>query len=211
MLDTWVNRKDSAAAAWLTALARRLLEAGWTSDAVTYAGLATGVLAGLLFYLGHPWLAFAVLLVSALLDALDGRVARLGRGPTPWGGVLDLTFDRIVEAAILLGLALPRPHLHAAALVVAATWYVNISVFLAIGAASDRYSEKVIFYPPGLLERGESLLFAFIVVAIPPWAVTACYVYAGLEVVTAAQRFRFGRQALHHLGNTPKGPSAGCS
>ncbi len=198
MLDSWVNRKGSASEAWLTAVAQRLLERGWSSDGLTYAGLATGVFGGVFFYLGHPVLAFAFLLLSALLDAVDGRVARLGRGATPWGGVLDLTFDRVVEAAVLLGITLPRPELHAAALVVAATWYINISVFLAIGAATEKHSEKVIFYPPGLLERGESLLFAFLVVLVPSWGQTACYLYALLEIVTAVQRFRYGRDALQH-------------
>ena len=198
MLDTWLTRKGSAFEARLVGLAQRLLQAGWTPNAVTYAALWTGVAAGGFFYVDHTWLAFAMMLVSGLLDAVDGRVARLGPGPTPWGGVLDLTFDRVVEAAVLLGIALPRPHLHAAALVVAATWYVNISVFLAVGAASEKYSEKVIFYPPGLLERGESLLFAFVAVAMPGWAVLGLYVYAGLEVITAWQRFRYGRAALRY-------------
>jgi hypothetical protein len=83
-----------------------------------------------------------------------------------------------------------------AALVLAATWYVNLCVFLAVGAASEQHSEKVIHYPPGLLERGEALVFGFIVVALPGWAAAAMYVYAGLEVVTAAQRFGYGRREL---------------
>ena len=123
-------------------------------------------------------------------------MARLGPGPTPWGGVLDLTFDRVVEAAVLLGIALPRPDLHLPALVLAATWYVNLCVFLAVGAASERHSPKVIHYPPGLLERGEGLVFATIVVAVPRLGAVAAYVYAALEVVTATQRFRYGRRAL---------------
>ena len=125
----------------------------------------------------------AVLLVSGLCDAVDGRVARLGGGATPWGGVLDLTFDRIVEAAVLLGIALPNPAWHLPALVLACTWYVNLCVFLAVGAASDRQGEKLIVYPPGLLERSEALLFALVVVLAPGWAPAAAYVYAALEVV----------------------------
>src|SRR5207249_4584780 len=83
--------------------------------------------------------------------------------------------------------------LHLPALVLAATWYVNLCVFLAVGAASERHPAKVIHYPPGLLERSEGLVFALIVVALPLLAGAAAYVYAGLEVVTAAQRFRYGR------------------
>jgi len=180
----------------VVALARRLGAAGLTPDVLTYAALACGVGAGALFWLDHWWLALLALAVSGLLDALDGRVARLGPGPTTWGGVLDLTFDRVVEAAVLLGIAVPRPHLHLPALVLAATWYVNLCVFLAVGAASERHPAKVIYYPPGLLERSEGLVFALIVVALPRLAGAAVYVYAGLEVVTAAQRFRHGRRAL---------------
>ena len=196
MLDSFFTRPGSAVDASLTATARRLVDAGVSANALTYAALITGVLAAALFYLDRGGWAFLVVVLSGGLDAVDGRVARLGPGPTAWGGVLDLTCDRIVEASVLLGIAVPRPALHLPALVLAATWYVNLCVFLAIGAASERYSEKVIHYPPGLLERSEALIFAFVVVAVPRLAGLAGYVYAALEVLTAAQRFRYGRRAL---------------
>src|SRR2546428_8190760 len=196
MLDRLLTRPGGTPAALLDALARRLGAAGLTPDVLTYAALACGVGSGSLFWLDHGWLPLLALAVWGLRDARDGRVARLGPGPTPWGGVLDLTFDRVVEAAVLLGIAVPRPALHLPALVLAATWYVNLCVFLAVGAASDRQSSKVIHYPPGLLERGEGLVFATIVVAVPDLAAAATYAYAALEVVTAAQRFRYGRRAL---------------
>ena len=196
MLDTLFTRPGGSPEAFLNGLARALHRVRVPANLLTHAALATGVMGGFLFYVDHGWWAFLLLLVSGLLDAVDGRVARLGSGPTLWGGVLDLTFDRIVEASVLLGIAVPRPHLHVPALILAATWYVNLCVFLAVGAASERHPEKVIAYPPGLLERGESLIFAFVVVAAPSLAALGGYVYAVLEVVTAAQRFRHGRRAL---------------
>jgi len=196
MLDARLGRKGSISAAALDRLARGLLDLGLTADRLTYAALVTGLAAAVLFYLQFGWSAFAVLLVSGILDAIDGRVARLGEGSTLWGGVLDLTFDRVVEAAVLLGIAVPHPEWHLPALVLAATWYVNLCVFLAIGAAGEKYSEKIISYPPGLLERTEALIFAFIVVALPGLAAAAGYVYAALELATAAQRFNYGREAL---------------
>jgi phosphatidylglycerophosphate synthase len=196
MLDSRFGRAGTRVAETLDRLARALVDSGVTPAALTYAALAFGLIAALLFYVGHGWLAFAVLLVSGLCDAVDGRVARLGPGPTAWGGVLDLTFDRVVEAAVLLGIALPRPELHRAALVLACTWYVNLCVFLAVGAASEQRRDKVIVYPPGLLERSEALVFAFLVVALPGLAAPAGYLYATLEMVTAAQRFWYGRRML---------------
>jgi phosphatidylglycerophosphate synthase len=120
----------------------------------------------------------------------------LGRGSTPWGGVLDLVCDRIVEAVVLLGIALPHPHLHTPALVLAATWYVNLCVFLAVGAASERQREKVIIYSPGVVERGETLCFATCAGLWPHWGAAVGYLYAALEVITAAQRFVAGRREL---------------
>ena len=196
MIDSVLGRPGGVGAALLDALARWLLARGVRPNGLSGAALALGLGGAGLFYLDHGWWALLALLGSGLLDAVDGRVARLGAGPTPWGGVLDLTFDRIVEAAVLLGIAAPRPEWHLPALVLACTWYVNLCVFLAVGAASDRHPEKVISYPPGLLERSESLLLALVVVAAPRVAPAAAYLYAALELVTAGQRFRYGRRAL---------------
>jgi phosphatidylglycerophosphate synthase len=207
MLDTFLTRTGSASDEALTAIARGLHRAGVTPNGLTYGALASGLTAALLFYGDHGWWAYVVVLLSGLLDAVDGRVARMGPGPTPWGGVLDLMCDRVVEASILLGIAVPHPNWHLPALVMAATWYVNISVFLAVGAASDRVSAKVIDYPPGLLERSELLIFAFIVVAFPVLVRAVAYLYAVLEVITAAQRFRYGRRILR-AEMTPPAASA---
>jgi len=196
MLDTLLNRPDSASARALDGLARALVRSGVTPNGLSYAALLLGLIAAAFFYIDRGWWAFLVLLASGLLDAVDGRVARLGPGSTPWGGVLDLTFDRIVEASVLLGIALPHPEYHVPALVLACTWYVNLCVFLAVGAASDRQTAKVIDYPPGLLERSELLLLLLVVVALPAAVPFAVYVYAILEVVTGAQRFSWGRRAL---------------
>jgi len=200
MLDSALGRPGSGFAGRLDRLALALIHRGVTPDALSYAALASGLLGAGLFWVDHGGWGLGALLVSGLCDAVDGRVARLGGGSTPWGGVLDLTFDRIVEAAVLLGIALPRPEWHGPALLLACTWYVNLCVFLAVGAASERISErpgaKLIVYPPGLLERSESLLFALVVVVAPAWAPAAAYVYAGLEVYTGAQRFRHGRRVL---------------
>jgi phosphatidylglycerophosphate synthase len=196
VLDSLLGRPGGVPDVLLTAVARRLHRAGLTANALSCAALAAGLVGAGLFALDRGGLALAALALSGLLDAVDGRVARLGSGPTPWGGVLDLTFDRIVEAAVLLGIAVPRPHLHLPALVLAATWYVNLCVFLAVGAASERQPAKVIDYPPGLLERTEALVFALIVVVFPALAAAAGYTYAALEIATAAQRFRYGRRSL---------------
>lgn len=196
MLDTWFTRPGSATRAALDALTRWFERRAYQPDTLTYLALLSGMAAGLLFSRSYQWAGVLAVVTSAVLDAVDGRLARLRDRVTAWGGVLDLTFDRVVEASVLLGVAIPRPSLHLPCLVLVATWYVNLCVFLAVGAASERQSEKVIDYPPGLLERGEALLFLLLILSMPTLAPSLVYLYAALEIFTAVQRFRHGREAL---------------
>jgi phosphatidylglycerophosphate synthase len=198
MLDSYLGRPGTAPARWLDQIAQRFVRLGIPPNSLSYAALAFGLTAAWLFSIAHRKSAFLMLVLSGGMDAIDGRVARLGRGATPWGGVLDLTFDRIVEAAVLLGVALPKKAWHGPALLLACTWYVNLCVFLAVGAASSAAKAKLIDYPPGLLERSEGLLFALVVSAAPGFTPLALYAYAALEVVTAAQRFLNARRALEN-------------
>jgi archaetidylinositol phosphate synthase len=177
--------------------ARILSAAGLSADAATVAGVIIGVCSGIAFFVRALWLGVALLAVSAALDAFDGTIAReCGGAPTLFGGVLDLTSDRIVEAAVILGIAAPRPELHFPALLLVASWYVNITVFLAVGAAMERRGPKIIDYPPGILERTEALIFFAVLALIRPIGPLLCYVFTALEIVTGAQRFLFGRRML---------------
>ena len=177
--------------------ARILSGAGLTADGATIAGAIIGVISGIAFFANAVWLGIALLAVSAGLDALDGTIAReCGGASTPYGGVLDLSCDRVVEAAVILGIAARRPELHFPALLLVASWYVNITVFLAVGAAMERRGPKIIDYPPGILERTEALIFFAILALLRPIGPALCYLFTALEVITGAQRFLFGRRML---------------
>ncbi len=146
--------------------------------------------------------AIAALAISAALDAIDGTIARECAAPSPLGGVLDLSADRVVEACVIVGIAWRDPALYFPALVLVATWYVNITIFLAVGAALEGPSAKLIDYPPGILERTEAIIF-FVVLGMletnsitRPIAPMLCYAMAALEIVTGAQRLLFGLRML---------------
>lgn len=142
-----------------------------------------------------------MLALSAALDAIDGTIARdYGGGSSLLGGVLDLSSDRLVEAAVIVGIAWPRPELHRAAFVLVASWYLNITIFLAVGAALERGGPKLIEYPPGILERTEALIFFAILAIARPAGPILCYLFAALELVTGAQRFVFGWNKLREPG-----------
>jgi len=145
--------------------------------------------------MNRPTWGVVLIAVSALFDATDGTLAREFTTPSVLGGILDLCFDRVVEIAVLIGIAWQRPELYFPALVLAGSWYLNITVFLATGSAMER-GEKLIAYPPGLVERTEAILFLMILAATRPLGPLLCYFYTGLELVTAVQRAIFARRVL---------------
>jgi len=182
--------------------ARALFRAGISANVATVFAAVAGITSGIAFARAHATFAIAALMLSAAFDAIDGTIARECASPSALGGVLDLSADRVVEACVIVGIAWRDPALYFPALILVATWYVNITIFLAVGAALEGPSKKLIEYPPGILERTEAIIFFIVlgVVAATPILRTIgpllCYAMAALEIVTGAQRLMFGVRQL---------------
>jgi CDP-diacylglycerol--glycerol-3-phosphate 3-phosphatidyltransferase len=83
-----------------------LARLGVTPNALTFAGFAINVVAGVLIGLNQLLLGGIVMVVVAMpLDALDGSLARATGKQTKFGGFFDSVLDRFAEAALLTGLA----------------------------------------------------------------------------------------------------------
>ena len=202
MLDSILGANPITRGVQSTA-ARILHSLGVTANVATIAAVVIGVLAGVAFAMDRVGLGILLLAVSAALDALDGTIAReFGGASTPFGGVMDLSFDRVVEAAVIIGIVWRHRELDFYALLLVASWYVNITVFLAVGAAMERTGPKLIDYPPGILERTEALIFFAVLALVSSTHYTIwmgpvlCLAMTALEIVTGAQRFLFGRSHL---------------
>jgi len=90
-----------------TPMAKVLARWGVSPDLITVAGtLVTVCLALGLLPTGHVLLGGALIGVFALFDSLDGVLARLTNGSTPWGAFLDSTLDRLSDGAIFVGITL---------------------------------------------------------------------------------------------------------
>jgi CDP-diacylglycerol--glycerol-3-phosphate 3-phosphatidyltransferase len=91
----------SGARAAFDPLGRALVRAGVSPDAVTLVGTAGVVAASVGFVTrGHLVAATVVITACALLDVLDGSMARaLGRS-TRFGALLDSSMDRVADGAL---------------------------------------------------------------------------------------------------------------
>ena len=179
-------------------IARLLFRVGVSANVATMLALVAGVVSGIAFARGGVMLGLIALAISAGLDAVDGTIARECAAPSVLGGVFDLTADRVVEIFVIVGIAWRDPALYFPALVLVGSWYVNITVFLAVGAALERRGPKLIDYPPGILERTEAIIFFAVLAIVEATAITRpigpilAYAMTALEVATGAQRLMFG-------------------
>lgn len=94
----------------LVPLARGLVHAGVSANAVTFSSLVLAAIAAMAFAFGHLGVGAAVACVAGLADAVDGLVAREGGTATRFGRILDTTIDRYVDALLLGGLAVHVRH-----------------------------------------------------------------------------------------------------
>jgi len=83
-------------------IARRLIGWGVTPNAVTVAG-TVGVVFGAIGLGSQGYFVAGALVVTffALVDLVDGTMARLSGGSTRFGALLDSTMDRIADGAVV--------------------------------------------------------------------------------------------------------------
>src|SRR6266513_2470077 len=84
--------------------ARSLIAGGVNPNTITTVGTLMVIGSGVAFGFGTIRLGGFLLLLSGILDLLDGQVARQGGKMTTFGAFYDSTLDRIGEAAVFVGL-----------------------------------------------------------------------------------------------------------
>lgn len=157
--------------------------------------MLVGLVAAGLVAAAHPVAGFAVLWLSGLIDAADGTLARLTT-PTPFGAILDITFDRVVEVSMLAALAWLHPEARFEIVILAGSIAIAMSLFLSIGAALRNVSAKAFHYAPGLGERTEAFICLSLMILDRERLVLWTWVFVAVIVFTMGQRLVHARTAL---------------
>jgi len=82
-----------------------LLARGVRPNAITTVGVALVVVSAVAFALGEVRWGGALLLLSGVVDTLDGQVARRGGMVSKFGAFYDSTLDRVGDGATFIGIA----------------------------------------------------------------------------------------------------------
>lgn len=86
-------------------LVRALLRTGVTPNALTTIGALLILASAVAFGFGEIRGGGLLLLVSGMVDTLDGQVARLGAQESRFGAFYDSTLDRVGDGASFIGIA----------------------------------------------------------------------------------------------------------
>lgn len=183
--------------------ARALQRCDVHADHVTLAGFAFGMAAALTIALDHAWVGLVLMLISRVLDGVDGALARL-TAPTDRGGFLDITLDFLFYASIPLAFAVAQPGANAlSAAVLLAAFIGTATTFLAFatlaaqrGKKSALFPNKGIYYLGGLTEATETLICFALMCLWPAYFALFAYSFAALCGLTITTRLRAGWRAF---------------
>jgi phosphatidylglycerophosphate synthase len=187
---------------WLSlsyAVARPLARARVSPDLVTLLGL---LLAGAALgpaAAGGRWLllAAAAVVLSGLLDNIDGAVAVLTGRATPWGAVLDAVTDRVADLLFLAALLLAGAPLAACALGGALMFLLEYLRTRAAAAGMAEVGVITVWERPTRVIVTAVFLVAGAVVG-SPWPALGAWAWVGLGAVGLVQLVVVVRRRLAH-------------
>ena len=185
MLDTYGRRFFDPL---IKGAADILIKGGFQPDQVTFTAFLTGLAAALMIIPDRAILSVTLLWISGFLDAVDGAVARKTGQSSPWGTVLDITCDRVVEVALILCLAFKDHATWPVMMILLSGIIFSMTIFLTVGALSKKASEKSFYYQAGLAERTEGFLFFSMMILFPVIRTPLTLVFSLMIFLTGLQR-----------------------
>ncbi len=187
-----------------------------TPNRISYIGFLSSLIAAFFLAIGtihniyFAWLAPVFIIISGILDVLDGSVARKNGLDSQSGAFLDSNLDRLSDAMIILGL------IYGGLL----NYFLGfILLFFSIMISyvrSKAENEGVQMKGIGIMERAERILFIWFGLILECWIYylsgvltgnhftlffpSIMIVYSFLLIVTVLQRFIFTFKSLGEVG-----------
>lgn len=199
MLDT---RARKFVAPIIHLVASLMIRLGIQSEHITIASFVLGLGAGICLLAGAPLTALALLWISGFLDTLDGAMARRDDNSSPWGALMDITFDRLVELGLILVLGIRHDEALLPLLTLACSIIFSMTVFLTVDALAPRTGKKAFHY---LADRTESFLLFSAMILLPRFLSPLTLLFAAVVVVTGLQRLAQARRLLKDLTDSSEG------
>ena len=176
--------------------AKFFLKLKLTPNNVTILALLLGISTSIFLYFDMQVVAFIVLWISGYLDSVDGAMARKSNSSSSFGTLLDIVSDRIVEVSIVLVLGLKFIDVRYNLIVLTACILMSMTIFLTVGALSEKKGVKSFYYQAGVAERSEGFIFFSLMILFPSYLSIITNIFSILIIITAIQRFLEAKRLL---------------
>lgn len=174
----------------LDTISRKLANHNIKPNTITVYSLIIGILSALSYiFTDYILLTLILLWLSGLLDVLDGNLARLSNKQSSFGTILDITFDRLVEAALIIGIVIKNDSLSLLAIILLISILISITIFLSVGASAKNDGYKTFRYQAGLAERTEGFIMFSLIMLFKDYQALLMIIFIIMIIITIIQRF----------------------
>jgi archaetidylinositol phosphate synthase len=162
---------------------------------ITILGLIFAIIFILFIWLKYIYLSLLFLILSNLMDGIDGELARLTNSVSASGAFLDSTIDRLEDSLYLISFIFLNVNAMLISFLIA--FSITISYIRAKAESLKIQMEGV-----GIIERGERLLFILIaflfsIIGLNDFATYILLLLLVLSIITVYQRIRFVMRKLN--------------
>jgi archaetidylinositol phosphate synthase len=126
-----------------------------TPNQISVLSLVAGIACAILFFEQQFFWGSLALLLSAILDLVDGSVARMTNRHTRFGAVFDWIVDKYVDALVLLGIGLSGIAIISQYVTVPPVTDFAIVAFAIIGSLMNTFIKPVVYAEIGYREKVE--------------------------------------------------------
>ncbi|MEF9990737.1 MAG: CDP-alcohol phosphatidyltransferase family protein [Romboutsia sp.] len=176
--------------------AKFCIKCNLSANVVTMIALFLGISTSIFIYYDMDIVSVVVLWLSGYLDAVDGSVARNSNTSSSFGTLLDIVSDRLVEIGIIVALGMKYSDTRFNLMILLACILISMTIFLTVGALTDKKGMKSFYYQAGIAERSEGFIFFTLMILFPNYLQILTNVFSVLILVTACQRFLEARKIL---------------
>jgi len=126
-----------------------------TPNQISVLSLIAGIACAFLFFCQQFLWGSLALFLSAILDLVDGSVARMTDSHTKFGAVFDWIVDKYVDALVLLGIGLSGTAIISQYIAVPPVTDFAIVAFAIIGSLMNTFIKPVVYAEIGYREKVE--------------------------------------------------------
>lgn len=167
-----------------------------TPNNITILSLLLGISSSIFLYFDMKVVSVIILWISGYLDAVDGAMARRSNKTSSFGTLLDIVSDRIVEVSIILVLGIKFIDVRYNLIVLAVCILMSMTIFLTVGALSEKKGVKSFYYQAGVVERSEGFIFFSLMILFQTYLSIITNIFSIIITITAIQRFLEAKRLL---------------